>query len=133
MALTIQSPLSPEMEKLAEVVVDCIFTVHNELRAGLLESVYETCLAWELASRGLNVTRQIVLPITYRGRRLDDALRLDLVVEGQIIIEIKAVRHMDPIFKTQLITYLRLSNLRLGFLVNFNSILIRDGITRIVN
>lgn len=133
MALNISTPLSAELEKLAEVVVDCIFTVHNELRAGLLESVYEACLAWELASRGLNVTRQVVLPIVYRGHRLEDALRLDLVVEDQIIIEVKAVRHMEPIFKTQLLTYLRLSGKRLGFLVNFHSIMIRDGIERVIN
>ena len=133
MALTISSPLPPETEKLAELVVDCIYTVHNELRPGLLESVYETCLAWELASRGLTVVRQCVLPIIYRGHRLDDGLRIDLLVEDQIILEIKAVRQMEPVFKTQLLTYLRFSGKRLGFLINFHSLMIRDGIERIIN
>lgn len=126
------SPLDESTERLAETVVDCVFTVHKELGAGLLESVYETCLAWELASRGLKVTRQVVLPILYKGHRLDDCLRLDLVVEDNIILEIKAVSQMEPVFKSQLITYLKLSNRRLGFLINFHSVLIRDGIERVI-
>ena len=132
MAPTISTPLTPELERVAEQVVDAIFRVHTELGPGLLESIYEKCLAWELASRGLTVTRQMILPIIYRGHRIDDGLRLDLVVEDQIIIEIKAVQQMEPVFKAQLITYLRLSKRRLGFLANFNSTLIRDGIERVI-
>ena len=133
MALNIRSPLSPELESVAEVVIDCVFAVHKELGPGLLESVYETCLAWELASRGLKVQRQVVLPIIYRGQRIDDGLRLDLLVEDQIVLEIKAVRQMEPVFKTQTLTYIRLSKKRLGFLINFHSIMIRDGIERVIN
>ena len=132
MALRISTPLSSELERIAEIVVDSAFAVHSELSAGLLESIHEKCLAWELASRGLDVKRQVVLPIEYRGHRLDDGLRIDLLVENQIIIEVKAVRDFDPIFKTQLISYLKLSKLRLGFLINFNKVLIKDGIVRVI-
>ncbi|MGC4030443.1 MAG: GxxExxY protein [Tepidisphaeraceae bacterium] len=132
MALTIQSPLEPELEQLAEVVVDCAFVVHSELGPGLLESTYEKCLAWEIASRGLQVARQVILPIDYRGQRIDDGFRIDLLIENRIIVEVKAVKDIEPIFKRQLTTYLKLSKLRLGFLINFNKILIRDGIDRFV-
>jgi GxxExxY protein len=132
MAMATASPLEPQLEKLAEVLVDCAFVVHSELGPGLLESTYEKCLAWELASRGLNAERQLILPIEYRGQRIDDGFRIDLLVERQIIIEVKACKDADPIFRRQLITYLKLSKLRLGFLINFNKILIRDGIDRIL-
>ncbi|MBC7783248.1 MAG: GxxExxY protein [Burkholderiales bacterium] len=127
-----QTNLDPDLERIAKIVVDCIFAVHSETGPGLLESIYGKCLAWEINSRGLKVQRQVVLPIHYRGQRIDDGLRIDLLVEDQIIIEVKAVHEMSPIFKTQIITYLKLSRLRLGFLVNFNQALIRDGIERIV-
>jgi GxxExxY protein len=127
-----QTPLDAQTEAVAAIVVDCIFCVHTETGAGLLESIYEKCLAWEIASRGLKVCRQVILPIQYRGHRIDDGLRIDLLVEDRIIIEVKAVHQMELIFKTQLITYLKLSKLRLGFLVNFNKHLIKDGIERIV-
>ncbi|HEX8339731.1 MAG TPA: GxxExxY protein [Tepidisphaeraceae bacterium] len=127
-----QTSLDAETERMATVIVDCIFAVHSETGAGLLESVYEKCLAWEIASRGLKVCRQVTLPIEYRGHRIDDALRIDLLVEDRIIIEVKSVKEMEPIFKTQIITYLKLTKLRLGFLVNFNKALIKDGVARVV-
>jgi GxxExxY protein len=127
-----QTDLDPETERIASVVVDCIFAVHSELSVGLLESIYEKCLAWELASRGLNVARQVICPVDYRGQRIDDGLRLDLLVEDRIIIEVKAVKAFEAIHQAQLVTYLKLRKLRLGFLVNFNSIMIKDGIKRIV-
>lgn len=132
MSLKIESPLDTQTELMAKDVVDCAFAVHPALGPGLLESTYEKCLAFEIASRGLLVERQIVLPIEYRGQRIDDGFRIDLRVERQILIEVKAVFDTDPIFKRQLVTYLRLSGLRLGFLINFNKILIRDGIDRVV-
>ncbi len=126
-----KSRLDDNTEAIASVVVDCIFAVHNETEAGLLESI-EKCLAWEIASRGLKVQRQAILPINYKGQRLDEGLRIDLLVEDRIIIEVKSVKEIDPIFRTQIITYLKLSKVRLGFLVNFNTQFIKDGIERFV-
>lgn len=103
-----------------------------ELGAGLLESVYEKCLKWELTSRHLKVLSQVVCPVHYKGNRFDDGLRIDLLVEDRIIIEVKSVKSLEPIHQAQLITYLKLSRLRLGFLVNFNTLLIKDGIKRLV-
>jgi GxxExxY protein len=128
-----ESPLDPETERVATEVVDGIFVVHKEMNIGLLESIYEKCLAWELADRGLDVRSQVRLPVLYKGRRIDDGLRIDLLVENKIIIEVKAVKDLDPIFKTQIITYLKLSKLRLGFLVNFHEPTIKAGIHRFVN
>ncbi len=127
-----QSDLGPEVERIATTIVDSIFAVHMELGAGLLESVYEKCLAWELTSRGLKVIRQVNCPVLYKGNQLDDGLRIDLLVEDQIIIEVKSVKAFEAIHRAQLITYLKLSGLRLGFLVNFNTLLIRDAIKRLV-
>ena len=124
--------LSDDLEAIATVLVDCMYHVHKETGAGLLESAYEKCLAWEIASRGLGVQRQVVLPLMYRGHRIDDALKIDLLVKEKVIIEVKAVKSLDPIHRAQLMTYLKLRNLQLGFLVNFNVTLIKDGIERIV-
>lgn len=124
--------ISARLDAIAKIIVDCIYQVHKELGPGLLESVYERCLLFELASRGLHVERQVILPIEYRGNRLDDGLRLDLLVEQEVIIEIKAVDKLAPIHTSQVLTYLKLSGKRLCFLVNFNIELIKDGIQRIV-
>ena len=124
--------LSPEMERIATQIVDAAFRVHTELGPGLLESIYEECLAHELAKRGLRVERQVAVPVFYDGVRVNADLRLDLLVEGQVIIEVKAVEKLIPVFEAQLLTYLKLSGKRLGFLVNFNVPVIKNGIKRII-
>ncbi len=125
-------PVPPDVERVAKMIVDAAFQVHKELGPGLLESVYESCLAYELEHRGVKVERQVALPITYKGVRLDAGLRLDMLVENLVIVELKAVETMVPLFDAQLLTYLKLTQKRLGLLVNFNVPLIKDGIKRIV-
>src|SRR5208283_554777 len=123
--------ISIELDQIARSVVDCAFTVHKELGPGFLESVYQACLCEELRSRGISFQEQVSMPIKYRTLRLDSGLRLDLVVGGSIIVELKSVARIEPIFQAQLLSYLRLSGLKLGFLINFNVPLIREGIFRI--
>ena len=110
-----------------------IFDVYNELGPGLLESVYEEALVFELKQRGLKVERQVEVPIQYKGNELKTPLRLDLLIENQVIVELKSVEEMKPVFAKQLLTYLRLLDKRTGLLVNFSDENIRDGIQRIVN
>ena len=124
--------LSEHVERLAGIVVDAGLTVHRALGPGLLESVYEHCLVHELQSRGLVVRRQVPLPIVYTGARLDAGYRLDLVVEDVIIIEIKSVEASSRLYEAQILTYLKLSALRLGFLMNFNVPLFKQGLRRYV-
>ncbi len=112
-------------------MVDGAFAVHKELGPGLLESVYEMCLCRELTIRKIPFTAQVPLPITYKGLRLDAGLRLDLLVADSIIVELKSVQRMEPVFEAQLLSYLKLTGLRLGLLINFNVPLIKHGITRI--
>ena len=100
---------------------------------GLLESVYEEALVWELSARGLVVSRQVELPIIYKGNALGASLRLDILVEGLVILEVKATSAYNPIFESQLLTYLKLANLRLGLVINFGERLVKDGIRRVVN
>jgi GxxExxY protein len=106
--------------------------VHSTLGPGLLESVYEICLAHELKKRGLKIQTQVAFPIIYDGVRLDAGLRIDLVVENQLIVEIKAAGAMQPVFEAQLLTYLKLTKMHLGLLINFNVSKIKDGIKRII-
>ena len=110
-----------------------IFDVYNALGPGLLESVYEEALVFELQQRGLNVERQLEVPIYYKGNTLKTALRLDLLVENQVIVELKSVEEMKPVFAKQLLTYLKLMDKRVGLLVNFNTSNLRESIKRIVN
>ena len=124
---------SPEIERIATIIVDAAFKVHSTLGAGLLESVYSICLAHELTKRGLIVAREVVLPIVYDGVQLDAGLRIDLLVESCVIVETKAVEKMNPVFEAQLLTYLRLTRNQLGFLINFNVVKIKDGIKRVIN
>ena len=124
--------LPPETERVATLVVDAAFKVHSALGPGLLESVYETCLVHELKGRGLTVQRQISFPVVYDNLRLDAGLRLDLLVEDQVVVELKAVEKLLPIFDAQLLTYLKLSENRLGLLINFNVSRIKDGIKRLI-
>lgn len=125
-------PIPAEIESIAKMIVDSALKVHRALGPGLLESVYELCLAHELRRRGVQLQSQVKLPITYEGLTIDAGLRLDMVVARNVIVEVKAVEKMIPVFDAQLLTYLKLTNLRLGILINFNVPLIRDGIKRIV-
>jgi GxxExxY protein len=123
---------SEEIERVAREIVDGAFKVHSKLGAGLLESVYEECLAFELKRRGLTVERQVCVPIIYDGVQLDAAFRIDILVNQCVLIELKAVEKMIPLYDAQVLTYLKLTGVRLGILINFNSKLIKDGMTRIV-
>lgn len=121
-----------ELERIATIIVDAAFKVHSELGAGLLESAYVAVLTYELRKRGLKVSHQVPVPIVYDGVRFDEGYRLDLLVEDQIIIEVKSVEKLHPVHEAQLITYLKLLNKKLGFLINFNSKLIKDGLKRVI-
>ena len=120
------------MDQIAEAVVDAAFDVHSTLGPGLLESVYEICLTHALVKRGLKVERQVSLPVSYDSVCLDACLRLDLVVENSLIVEVKAVETLLPVHKAQVLTYLKLTGRRLGLLINFNVPLIKDGIQRLI-
>ena len=120
------------MERIAREIVDAAFKVHSALGPGLLESVYETCLEYELLKRGLRVERQKKVTIRYDDMELDDALRLDLLVEDLVLVEVKAVETMHPVFTAQTLTYLKLTDRRLAFLINFNVVRIKDGIKRLI-
>ena len=119
--------------EISKQIVDAAFKIHIRLGPGLLESVYEAVLAYELRKRGLRVERQKVIPVVYEEVRLDEGFRADLVVEDKVIIELKSVEAIARVHKKQVLTYLRLSNLRLGLLINFGEELIKDGISRVVN
>ncbi len=120
-------------DAIAKEVVDAASRVHITLGPGLLESVYQAVLEYELAQRGLRTVSQQAIPVVYGTIRADIGFRADLIVEDLVIIEIKSVELLAPVHKKQLLTYLRLADKRLGLLINFNSALIKDGITRIVN
>ena len=125
-------PIPEKTNEVAAEIVDAAFSVHTALGPGLLESVYEVCLCHELEKRGLKVERQVSLPVIYDDVRLDAGLRLDLVVENQVVVELKAVEMLLPVHKAQVLTYLKLSGHRLGLLINFNSALVKQGMQRIV-
>jgi GxxExxY protein len=114
-------------------IVDAAMKVHTALGTGLLESAYEGCLAYELRKRGLRVATQVELPVVYEGVRIDVGYRLDLLVEDLVIVECKAVKKVAPIHEAQLLTYLKLSGIRIGLLINFNVLHLKDGIKRLVN
>ena len=118
---------------LTQQIIAAAIDVHRELGPGLLESTYEACLVFELAERGLQVERQKALPVTYKGVRIDCGYRIDLLVEGQVIVELKAVQALDPIHEAQLLSYLKLSGCHVGLLINFNVKLLKEGLRRLVN
>ncbi len=122
-----------DVNKLAEAVIDACFKVHTRLGPGLLESIYETVLAYELEKSGLRALRQQPITVEYDGITFDEGFRADIVVENAIILELKSVEQVAQVHKKQLLTYLKLSDKRLGFLVNFGAAMMKDGITRIVN
>jgi len=123
-----------ELNQLSSQVIKAAITVHRELGPGLLESVYHSCMIIELANMGIAVQSEVILPIFYQGQRVNgQGFRLDLLVEDKIIVELKSVENVDAVHKKQLLTYLRLANKPLGLLINFNKMLLKDGITRIIN
>ncbi len=119
--------------EIAKIIVNTCYNIHVELGPGLLESVYEEILCYELQTQGLKVERQKPIPVFWKGIKMDIGFRADLIVESKVIIEIKSVELLAPVHPKQLLTYLRITKLKLGILVNFNEKLIKDGITRIVN
>lgn len=125
-------PISQEAEKVAHEIIQGAFRVHKALGPGLLESVYESCLCHELTKSNLRFVRQAPLPIVYDELVLESGLRIDLLVEGCVIVELKACEQLLPLHEAQLITYLKLSKIRLGLLINFNVKLLKDGLKRIV-
>jgi len=122
-----------ELDNLSKEIVDACFTVHKLMGPGLLESVYELCLFKEFELRRINVINQKIIPLVYKGYELSKEYRIDLLVENEIVIELKSVEEILPVHEAQLISYLKLADKRLGFLVNFNVPLIKHGIKRFVN
>jgi len=126
-------PLSPELNDIGTSVMEAAFAVHRVLGPGLLESVYEACLAEELRAAGLRADRQVGVPLAYRDVRLDVGFRLDLLVERAVVVEIKSIDALASIHSAQILTYLRFSGVRLGYLINFNSVRLKDGFRRLVH
>ena len=121
-----------ELNEISSQIIGCAIEVHRALGPGLLETAYEACLAYEISQKGLAVERQKQLSIPYKEMQLDAAFRLDLLVERKVIVELKAVEHVAPVHKTQLLTYLKLSGLELGLLINFNVKFLKEGISRVI-
>ena len=119
--------------EISKVIFDCALNVHKSLGPGLLESAYEECLFYELKKSGLNVEKQKALPLVYEEVKLEIGYRIDLIVENKVIIELKSVEALNDVHLAQALTYLRLSNCKLGLLINFNVTLIKNGIRRVVN
>jgi GxxExxY protein len=124
---------SPEHDLVARQIVDAAFAVHSTLGPGLLESVYEQCLACELEAREIPFLRQVGLPVQYRNKRIDVGYRMDMVVSGLVVVEIKAIEKILPVHEAQLSTYLKLAGYQVGLLINFNVVLIKYGIRRRVS
>jgi GxxExxY protein len=123
----------PQVDEISGIIVDAAFRVHRDVGPGLLESVYENILASVLQKRGLTVERQKVVSFAYAGIQFDEACRVDLLVENQVVVELKSVEKLAPIHAKQLLTYLRVMHLQVGLLINFGSLHFRDGLQRIVN
>ena len=128
---TPREEIPEELDRIAKQVVDSAFAVHSRLGPSLLESVYEACLVYELKRRGLALRSQVSLPVIYDSVRIDAGLRLDLLIEECLVVELKAVEKILPVRRAQILTYLKLTGHRLGLLINFNVPLIRDGIHRL--
>lgn len=122
--------LSAEEEQIGKAIVNAAYKTHKELGPGLLEKVYEVCMAHELRKAGFDVIRQIDIPIVYDGIQFDEGLRLDLLVNNKVICELKAVDLVNPVWEAQIISHLKLTRLNLGYLINFNVPLIKNGIRR---
>jgi len=122
-----------EYERLGKIILDCAFEVHKELGPGLFESVYEECLVMELRSRGIHVENQVYLPVYYKGKKLERFFKMDVLVEKIIALELKSSSGLFPIDEYQLVSYMKLANIKLGYLMNFNEILLKDGLRRKYN
>ena len=122
-----------ELNRLSRIILDACITVHKEMGPGLLESIYVICLVSELRTRGIRVATEVFIPLFYKGVELSKDFRIDVLVEDEIIIEVKAVEVLLPVHEAQIISYLKLANKRLGFLVKFNVPLLKDGFRRFVN
>ena len=133
--LTTEDTESTEVEinEISGAIVDAAMTMHSELGPGLLESTYEACLIYELKSRNYQVQNQLILPVQYNGTRIDAGYRIDLLVENEVLVELKAIDKLLPIHEAQLLTYLKLSHKKVGLLVNFNTLRLKHGIKRIIN
>ena len=119
--------------EISRVIVDASYRIHVELGPGLFESVYEEILSYELMKKGLYISRQKTIPIVWEEIKMEHGFRADLIVENKVLIEIKSVESIAPVHQKQVLTYLKLTNLKLGLLINFNEPLLRDGITRIID
>ncbi len=124
--------MSYNLNEITKIIIGAAINVHRALGPGLLESAYEACLVYELVSKNLKVERQKGLPIKYKGMQLDCGYRIDLLVEDKIIVEIKAVEKLEPIHEAQLLSYLKLSELEVGLLINFNVKILKNGLRRLV-
>ena len=123
-----------DLNRISSDIIKAAINVHKELGPGLLESVYQSCMVIELNEMGLNVKPEVEVPIKFRGKEItDQGFRIDLLAEDSIVVELKSVEQIKEIHKKQLLTYLKLANKPLGLLINFNEILLKDGITRIIN
>jgi GxxExxY protein len=125
-------PVPVEIDEIAAQIVDAALAVHRALGPGLLESVYEICLAHELGLRKLECRTQVAIPVSYKDVRIEAGLRIDMLVANSVVVELKSVERMLPLFEAQLLSYLKLANLRLGLLINFSVPIIKNGIKRIV-
>lgn len=124
--------ISEEEETIGKAIVDAAYTIHKELGPGLLEKVYEVCFSHELIKKGFNIRRQIDIPIVYDGIVFNEGLRLDVLVNDLVICELKALENVNPVWEAQLLSHLKLTGKRLGYLINFNVPLIKNGIKRMV-
>ena len=126
------APIPPRTQEVSKEILDAAFKVHTALGPGLLESVYEACLVYELRSSGLMVENQVALPVKYEGITIDSGFRIDLQVENCVIVELKTVDYILPLYRAQLLTYMKLTNTRVGLLINFNAVHLKEGIKRLV-
>jgi GxxExxY protein len=123
-----------DLNELSSKIIGAAIAVHKELGPGLLESVYQACMILELRNRGLNAQEEVPVPVFYKGEIVkEEGFRIDILVEDEIIVELKSVEKIQPVFHKKLLTYLRLSNKKLGLLINFNEVLLKDGISRVIN
>lgn len=125
-------PISEQEEYIGRMIVDAAFTIHKTLGPGLLEKVYEVCFCHELTKRGLSVKRQLTIPIVYDGIEFQEGLRLDVLVNDLVICELKAIENVNPVWEAQILSHLKLTEKRLGYLINFNVPLMKDGLRRFV-
>ncbi len=119
--------------QIATIILDCAFEIHRKLGPGLFESVYEEVISYELMKRKLEIARQVGIPVIYESIKMDVGFRADIIVENKVIIELKSVETLLPVHKKQLLTYLKLTDMKLGLLINFNEALLKNGIVRIAN